>query len=118
ERVVAFALFAARCAEILPPLARRVDCLAAVPGDALADRGQHGRIDRHARDYHLAFGQRGQFVQQPPSRAFAGRSDGLLIYGVDDAHDELSHALRQHVLIEFARALRDQADADAEFAAL
>src|SRR5262249_29257341 len=48
RRAVAFAPLSARGAEVLPPLARRVDRLTTVFGDALADCGQHGRVYRNA----------------------------------------------------------------------
>jgi hypothetical protein len=39
--------------------------------------------------------------------AFDRLGDGLLVNRIDDAHNDLRHTLRENVLVEFARSLRD-----------
>src|ERR1051325_1707246 len=96
------------------PLGWRVEGLAAVARDARADAAHDGRDDADARDDGLTFGERREFIEELTARAFDRLGDGVLVDGIDDAHDDLRHALREHVLIELAGALRDEADADAE----
>src|SRR5205823_13948328 len=115
---VLFAVFAFFFGVPARPLGRRVEGLAAVSGDARADAAHDGRVDGDAGDDGLAFGERGEFLEELAARALDRLGDGVLVYGVDDAHDDLRHALREHVLVELAGPLRDEPDADAELAPL
>ena len=102
----------------LGPLGGGVEGLAAVACEAFADAAHDGGVDADAGDDGLALGEGGEFGEELAARALDRLGDGVLVDGVDDAHDDLRHALREHVLVELAGALRDEADADAELAAL
>ena len=98
------------------PFAGRIESFAAVRGDSGADAAHDGRVDADAGNYRLSFGQSGKLGEHRSACAFDGLGDGLLVDRVDDAHNDLRHTLRKHVLIELSGALRNQADADSEFA--
>ena len=59
-----------RVVEILLPFRRSVNRFAAVLREARAHLAQHRRIDRYARNHDLAFGERGQFIEQAAACAF------------------------------------------------
>jgi hypothetical protein len=118
DGIFTLALIGCSTAEIFLPLARRVNRLAAVTGDALPHGAQYGGVDRYSRNDHLALGQCWQFIEQSPPCAFDRGSNRLLIDRVDDAHNKLRHALREHILIELSGPLRDQTDTDSEFTPL
>src|SRR5690349_13080394 len=99
------------------PFGGSVEGFAAVFGEAWADAAHHGSVYTDAADDRLAFSECRKFSEHLAACTFDRLSDRLLIDRVYDAHNYLRHALREHVLIELARPLCDEADADAELAA-
>src|SRR5579885_1019842 len=116
-----FAAFAALLrfgTEIFLPDVRRVLAFAAVRGNARADAADNGRVDGGSRHNHLSLRERGQVIQQVAAHALDGRRHALLVDLVDDAHDALRLALAQHVRVQLARSLADQANSYTKFAPL
>ena len=87
-------------------------------GDALAHAQHDRRVDAGAADDHLPLAQARQFAQQVAAHALDRLGDAILVDGVGDAHDALGHALAEHIAVQLARPLADQADADAKLAPL
>ncbi len=104
--------------ELAQPLGGGVFALAAVRRDARAHAADDRRVDRAAGDDGLPLGERGEVVEQVVPDALDGGGDALLVHLVDDAHDALRQALAEHVGVELAGTLADEADADAELAPL
>ena len=77
-----------------------------------------GVLTAAARDDRLPLRERGQVIEQVTPDALDRDGDALLIHLVDDAHDALRQALAQHIGVQLAGALSDQADADAKLAPL
>ena len=102
--------------EPLAPLGRGVDVLAAVFCAAGANAEHQGRVDAGAAYDDLAFAEGRKLFEHVAADGFDGLGDAVLVDGVGDAHDALGHALAEHVAVETAGALRDEADADAELA--
>ena len=87
-------------------------------GDALPDANRKRRIDGGAGHDGLAFRECRQFRQEIVTRALNGGGHAALVVLIDDAQQELRHALRKHVGIQLAGALADEAHAHPELAAL
>src|SRR5687767_4072528 len=100
------------------PLPGSVNGLSAMTGDPFAHLAHDGSIHSYSRNDCLSFCERGKFVEELAASPFDGFCHGVLIDWIHDSHDDLRHALRKHVLVELARALSDQSDADPELAAL
>src|SRR5450755_3582240 len=104
--------------EVLLPDIGRVLALAAVLRIAGAHAADNRRIDGGTRDDHLTFGERGQIVQQIAPHALDGSRHALLVDLIDNTHNTLRLALTQHVGVELAGPLADQAHTYAELAPL
>ena len=115
---VAFARGDGGVRELALPLGRGVFALAAVRGDARAHTADDRRVDRRPGDDRLPLRERGQVFEQVAPDALDGGGDALLVHLVDDAHDALRQALAEHVGVQLAGALADEADADAKLAPL
>src|SRR5262249_31056642 len=73
--------------------------------------------DCDARYYELSLGEGRQLVKHPAAGALHGLGYGVLVDRVDYSHNELGHALGQHVRVQLPGPLSDQSDPDAELSA-
>src|SRR6185503_19383755 len=98
----------------LHPFARCIKGFAPMLRETRTNAAHHRSVDSDAADDRLAFRQCRKLGEHCTPRALDRLCDGLLIDRIYDAHDDLRHALRQNILIELTRPLRNEADANAK----
>src|SRR3972149_2635881 len=94
-----------------------LDALPAVLRLPRPDLHEEGHLDAAARNDGHADGQPLNLLGHGRREAFDARDDRLQVVRVRDLEDHLGVALRQDVLVDLRRALRDDHEAEAELAA-